>query len=928
MVEVRDELFGRDAELAIVSAYLQSGQDRTRALICVGEAGIGKTSLWGAAVSAAGASGYGALRSAPTEAEAGLPYSVLGDLLDPLPEEALASLPEPLRNALDVALFRAPATQNPTDQLAVSTAFLRVLRRLAAERPLLIAVDDIQWSDTPSLRVLTFAMHRADREQIKVLATVRVPSLNDAEDAVRKAVGDSQSQRLAIGALTLNAIDDLLLQRLGRPLMRPELDQVYAISGGNPFFALEIGRFIVERPAIAKAGEPIPVPHSLADAIERRVEKLPGATRDSLVALAALSRPDEDLVRRAALEGLDAGFDAGVIERSHGRIRFTHPLLASVVYSTADPTVRRNWHSKLAGLVKDTEQKARHLALSATGPDPKVAEALEHAAESANSRGAPDAAATLAQQSSELTPPEQAIAQEKRRIKTAEYWMRAGDIPAAHSLLDDVVRSSPTGKRPAEALRLLGTLAVGGQSLVEGERLLNEALSQTGDDEYAQALIERDLVRVLSQRGKLQEACDHSLRLGAIAARRNDSALLVLARRTEAVCQTRITGKPSPEVRVMAVGLAEGRVSQPMDDNAGGLHPFQDWAVLLKMCDDFGHARILLKRGLEMTEGRDESLRAPLLFHLAEIECWAGDWLLAAVYQHECERSVIHSGHPSYVRLAFVAKAMLGCYRGELDQARAAANEAMAISTAVGDEAFRRRAFGILGATDLAAGNPAAADQHFEKMRAGGNHQGYRGIVRSEGDEVEALIGVGRLGDTPGVLDRLAAFDDPWQQAIGARSRALIAAAQGDLGSSIRELEQAVRAHDELLMPLERARTLLAFGTVLRRAKQKRVARERATEALQIFERLGAKVWIKRAEHELSRIAPGSTGVDALTPTETKVAQLVANGRTNKEVAAELFLSVKTVEANLSRIYAKLQLRSRSELVARIAWPGEPAAKC
>lgn len=923
----RNDLVGRDAELAALNGYLQSDHDHIRALLCAGEAGIGKTSLWAAVVSRAEASGYRVLSSAPTEAEASLPYSVLGDLLDPAPDDALASLPEPLRRALEVALFRAPAAQTPTDQLAVCTAFLRVLRQLAADRPVLIALDDIQWSDAPSMRAVTFAIHRAEREEVKLLAAVRIPSDKDAEMAIRKAVGDSQSQRLAIGPLPINAIDDLLLQRLERPLLRPELEQVYAYSGGNPFFALEIGRLMVEHPGMATAGTPIPVPRSLADALERRVQKLPPETRNSLVALAALSRPDVNLVRRAALKGLDAAFDARVIERSPERIRFTHPLLASVIYSTSDPNVRRAWHSTLANLVGDPEEKARHLALSASGADPIVAQALEEAADSANARGAPDAAAALAQQSTELTPPALAAALERRRIRTAEYWMRAGDIPAARSLLEDAVRSSPTGKRPAEALRLLGTLAVGGQSLTEGEQLLNEALSLAGDDEYEQALVERDLIRVLSQRGKLQEARDHSLRLGVIAARRNDPSLLVLARRTEAVCETRLTGNPSPDVRAMAVGLAEGRLSQPMDDNAGGLHPFQDWAVLLKMCDDFGHARILLKRGLEMTEGRDESLRAPLLFHLAEIECWAGDWLLAAVYQHECERSVIHSGHRSYARLALVAKAMLSCYRGELDQARGAAKEALAISTAVGDEAFRRRALGILGATELAAGNAAAADRHYEKLRGGDNHQGYRGIVRSEGDEVEALIAVGRLGDTRAVFDRLEAFDDPWQRAIGARSRALVAAAGGDLKGSVRELERALRAHDELAMPLERARTLLAYGTVLRRAKQKRAARERVSEALQIFETLGAKVWIERAEVELSRIAPGSAGVDALTPTETKVAQLVANGRTNKEVAAELFLSVKTVEANLSRIYAKLQVRSRSELAARIASSREPAAK-
>jgi DNA-binding CsgD family transcriptional regulator len=919
VVRVQNELIGRDAELTAVHEFLQMPQERTSALLCEGEAGIGKTSLWKAGLQFAEASGYRVLSSAPTEAEAGLPHSVLGDLLDPVSEEALASLADPLRRALAVALFRAPAEQSPTDRLAVSTAFLRVLRSLAVERPVLVALDDIQWCDPASMRVLAFVFHRTDREQVKLLATARVLSSNEAGEALRKSVGDGQFQRLAIGPLPLDAIDDLLLQRLERPLRRPELDQVYAVSGGNPFFALEIGRLILEHPASVKAGGPIPVPQSLAAAIEDRIQKLPRETRDSLVALAALSHPDEALLRRVGVKGFGAALAAGVVESSQGRLRFTHPLLGSVIYSTADPTLRRKWHSKLSAVVNDPEERARHLALAATQQDADVAEALERAAESANLRGAPDAAASLAQQAAELTPPELAPEVQRRRIKTAEYRMRAGDIPAARALLEDVLRSSLVGKRPAEALRLMGTLAVGGQSLLEGEQFLAEALSLAGDDEYAQALIERDLVRVLSQCGRLQEASDHSAQLSEIAARRADPALLVLASRFRAVSQTRLVGTVSPEVRAMAVGLAEDRVSQPLDDNAGGLHPFQDWAVLLKMCDDFGHARILLKRGLELTEGRDESLRAPLFFHLAEIECWAGDWLLAAVYAHECERSVIHSGHRSYGRLTLVAKAMLSCYRGELDQARAAGQEALAISTTVGDEAFRRRALGILGATELAAGDAVAANGYFETLRAGGNDQGYRGIVRSEGDEVEALIALGRLSDTGAVMRRLTAFADPWQRAIGGRCAGLIAAVEGDVERSSREIERALRAHSELPMPLERARTLLTSGSILRRAKSKRAAGERAGEAMQIFKSLGAKVWIKRAEDELSRISPGLVAIDALTPTESRVAELVANGRTNKEAAAELFLSVKTVEANLSRIYAKLRVRSRSELVARLA---------
>jgi predicted ATPase len=402
-----NDLVGRQAERRVISDFLKPGSSSPQVLLLEGEAGIGKSSLWKAALS--DADGFRLLTSGPTEVEAKLPYAVLGDLLDPVPPEAVASLADPLRAALEVALFRAPAKQGPTDQLAVCSAFLRVLRHLAATEEVLIAVDDVQWIDAPSLRVLSFALSRLEGDRVRVLGALRLPSPSNAGDALGKAVGDGRLRRLRLGVLPLDVIDDLLLQRLERPLRRHQLDQVYSVSGGNPFFALEIGRFILERPAAVKTGEPIPLPRSLADAIKVRVKRLSPESRDILVAMAAMGRPDEGLLLRAnprADSALDEAHRAQVVETVEGRLRFTHPLLSSVIYSMADPPARRRWHARLADLVNDPEERARHLAHAATAPDVAVADALEAASRSANARGAPDAAATLAQQAAELTPPE------------------------------------------------------------------------------------------------------------------------------------------------------------------------------------------------------------------------------------------------------------------------------------------------------------------------------------------------------------------------------------------------------------------------------------------------------------------------------------------------------------------------------------------
>jgi DNA-binding CsgD family transcriptional regulator len=918
----RSDLLGRETEKRAISEFLEPESNAGQVLLLEGEAGIGKTSLWKAAVSAA--DGFRRLSSAPTEAEAGLPYAVLCDLLDPIPQEAVASLADPLRAALDVALFRAPAKQVPTDQLAVSTAFLRVLRHLAASQEVLLALDDLQWVDAPSLRVLSFALSRLEGEPVRLLSALRVPSPNNAGDTLRRAVGDGRLRRLTLGTLPFSVIDDLLLQRLERPLRRPQLERVYSVSGGNPFFALEIGRFIVEHPTTVRIGEPIPVPQSLADAIKDRIKRLPPESRDILVAMAALARPDEALLRRAdprAGPALRAAHRAQVIESFEGRLRFTHPLLSSVIYSMADPAARRQWHARLADLVGDPEERARHLAHSATAPDAAVADALETASRSANARGAPDAAATLAQQAAELTPREYPRAIQQRRIMSAEYCLRAGDAPAAREILEAVLGDSSTTDRSAEALRMLSSITFASGKLPEAETILVEARDAAGDDLRAQAIIARDLVLVSSQQGKFQAALDHSTRLTELAARTGDPSLVALAQRQKAFTERHFKSL-SPEGRAIAVGLAEGTALPAIDDPVGGLHPLMDWAVLLKWSDDFDHARMLFKRALALTDGRDESVRAPILFHLAEMECWSGDWLLAAVYAHECEKSVIHAGQRSYARLSLTANALLHSYRGELREAASDARAALAIAVDIGDEPYHRRALAILGATELCGGDPAAANQHFESLRGRGTDVGFRGTTRSEGDEVEALLSLGRLADAEAVCARLAKFDDPWQRTIGSRSRALLTAARGDLPGSIREFDLALDAHAALPMPLERARTLLAYGAVLRRGKQKRAARERLQEALAILNPLGAAAWIRRAEAELSRVAPSSAGPGTLTPTEARVAGLVASGHTNKEVAAKLSLSVKTVEANLSRIYSKLNVRSRSELVARVGTPG------
>jgi DNA-binding CsgD family transcriptional regulator len=921
------EPLGRADELGDLRGFLESGTDRARALLLEGEPGIGKTILWKAGLELAAQHGYGILAATPTEADAGLPFGVLGDLLDPPPEQAIKLLSEPLRTALEIALFRAPTTQSPTDQLAVNTAFLRLLRQLTSEGDVLIAIDDVQWVDAPSMRVLAFAIHRLQHERVKFMGTARLHVAGDRVETLRKAIADEYFRRLGVRELPLNVIDDLLLDKLDRALRRSELDRVYSASRGNPYFAIEIGRLIVERREDLMAGVPVPMPASLMEALKDRVAGLPTGTRHLLVAVAATSRPDDNLLLKLdprSARVLEPALRAGVLERVSGRLRFSHPLLASVVYAMADAQTRSGLHSQLAALVNDPEERARHLALASAGPDAAVADALEQAARSANARGAPDAASALALQACDLTPNGMNDAATRRRIITAEYRMRAGDTTGARAMLREVVDATPAGHRPPlEALRLLGSLVLGGDDLAEAEQYLREALVLVEADVPTAAIVERDLITILLQRGKTREALEHSTRLIELAKTSGNESLIAFARRTRVMTEVNF-GPASPESRAMATALAEGQIPATLDDQSGGLHPMMLWGAVLKWSDDFPHARALFKRALAETEGRDESLRAPVLFHLAELECWSGDWLLAAVYLRECERSVIHAGQRAYACLPLNAQAMLHYCRGELDAGRVAAEEALAAASTVGNDPYVCRALATLGQLALAEGDGVAANRWFDRLRT---HPSHVGRIRTEGDEVEALVVIGRVADAESVLARFEGYDDPWERAIGARGRALIAATRGDSEKSLAEFDVALVEHAGLEMPLEHARTLLAYAAVLRRTKQKRSAREALEKSVAIFRALGAKAWLRRAEAELTRTAPPRTAAGELTPTETRIADLIAAGRTNKELAAELFLSVKTIESNLSRVYEKLGVRSRSELVARLAASRQAFAK-
>ncbi len=408
---------GRDQEVATLLDFLETPGALPAALVFEGEAGIGKTTLWRAGLEHAIAHSYRVLSCRPSGSETALSFAALGDLVEPVLDDILIELPNPQRRALVVALLLEDADGPPPDHRAIALAFLGVARALCRAGPVAIAVDDVQWLDPPSAFVLGFALRRMRDEPIAFLFAVRAGEADVLD--LDRALPEERIQRLVVGPLSLGALQRLLKDRLGLVLSRPKLRRVHELSGGNPFFALELGRAFKRGAVRLEPGESLP--SRLAALVDDRLEALPADTRAALLVASALSRPTIELVGRAGIgepgERLAPALEANVIEFEDDRIRFSHPLLASGVYGATRPSERRALHRRLADAVPDPEERVRHLALAAEGPHPDVASALEEAATRAHSRGALAAAAELSLQARQLTPLDHADERHRRAIQ-------------------------------------------------------------------------------------------------------------------------------------------------------------------------------------------------------------------------------------------------------------------------------------------------------------------------------------------------------------------------------------------------------------------------------------------------------------------------------------------------------------------------------
>jgi len=635
------EIIGRREELLAFDGFLRAVPAGGQALLLEGDAGIGKTALWQEGNRLARERGCQVLRSRSAHSETQIAFATVGDVFGPVVEEMLPQLTPVQRRALETALLMREPDGPPPEVRLLGLALLSVVRALAQEGPLLVGLDDVQWVDASSAEVLRFMLRRLEGEPVGVLATVRGRPVQVPLE-LDKAFGGFQ--RIAVEPLSVGAIHRLLWGRLALNLPRPELVRLHEIAGGNPFFALELGRAIA-RGAISVESGNVALPESLSALVTERLRALPARVRNTLVAVAALAAPSVTLLEPLAagvVDDIELAERQGVVELDGDRIHFTHPLLAPASYSAMPLHRRRRLHHRLAELDVDLEERARHLAIAATGADEEIAAALDAAATHARARGAAQAAAELAVRAVELTPPDALESINRRRITAAEDCRYAGDLKKAEVLLEETVSSSQPGRVRAEALSQLAGVRGMAEGFPVAMSFLSRALAEPDLEPSQEVNILCELAWMAYMRGDNREGSRYADAGLALAEQLADPATLAIA--LAAVAQNRfaLTGRIRHDLLDRALEL-----ERTLDGGryAAARRPTWTWhvalpvrlspsrvtlAVLLGRSDRHDESRALWKAlTVEAAERADPDV-VRCLFFRAQTETASGAWETAA----------------------------------------------------------------------------------------------------------------------------------------------------------------------------------------------------------------------------------------------------------------------------------------------------------
>jgi DNA-binding NarL/FixJ family response regulator len=920
----------RSAEWRRVRAFAAGVAARAEPAVLAleGEAGAGKSTLWRAGVEAAAEAGHRLLRSEPSASESDMSFAGLSDLLTGVLPLVAADIPGPAREALEIALLLRPTGEEPPTARAVGLAVLAALRACAAAGPVLVAVDDVHWLDEASLDALVFALRRVTTGPLSLLLTARSEAPADPRTA--GAPPPPRRWRELLAALpaaqeiSLAPLDLWQIQNLLPPAVTAaQARWVARQSRGNPFWAMEIAA------GLGAAGAPVP---TLARVLtERLARSLSAAAAEALATVAAAGRITvaETLAVLGHLEdpaaALDAAIVAGVVTETGDRVMPAHPLIGAAAVEALPPGRRGRLYQRLAAASPNPERHAHFAALAAgPEPDPAVADALDAAAASAHARAANAAAAQFAAQAVLFTPASDPAALVRRRIRTGELMFLAGRIEdsLAHLEILDTARLATADLERALPLELDMVEMVRGAAAAIP--IINGAVEAAGTDPRRRALVlalasDPAYGPPAGRRAAAVEAIGCAEAAGEVADPMLHRALINLV-------VAKVTGGEGLDTDLLGRAARMEPSLPPLR-----LHDTADLHLGLwsRFVDDVDTARAALQRCIARARDAGDDF-ALWIFpaYLAVTEELAGDYAAAAAALEAADASAAGDDWPPNPWV-LEPRCELLIAAGDLDGALGILDERLPDSEGA-PGTVRYMGACVRGKVSAWRGDLHEVVLHFELAARCADLEGWSDPgVRDRLDAAlaEAYAVLGRAGDATRISAWLREIGGrlgrPALTANADRIDALVAAQAGDLDAAAQSARAAVAAHAASPLRVEEARSLLALGRIERRRKARRQSRTALNRARQLAEAAGHQPLQAQIERELPRVAAAQSGT-GLTATEQRVADLIASGTTNRDAAAALFVSTRTVETHVASICRKLGVRTRAELANKLSSPSGP----
>jgi DNA-binding CsgD family transcriptional regulator/tetratricopeptide (TPR) repeat protein len=904
------QLLGRRGEREAISQLLQAARGGTGGVLVIhGEPGVGKTALLDDTAQAA--TGFRTVSAVGVEGEMELPFAALQQLCSPILSFA-ERLPDIQRAALSVAFGLSAGP--PPDAFLIGLATLGLLSEGAAAQPLLCIVDDAQWLDSASAKALTFAARRVLAEKIAVFFAAR------ELDAGLAALPTQQLQPLG-----QTDARDLMRSVMPGPIDERVLERLVVETHGNPLAVVEFPRGLA--PAQLAGGFALPAALALTTRIEdsfaRRLDGLSTQARRLLLLASAEPTGDPALLWRAARaleipESAGQALEAeGLLALSDG-VAFRHPLFRSAVYGTADPEELRQTHRVLAEAIDpqlDPDRRAWHRAQAAVAPDEDVAAELERSAARARSRGGVAAAAAFLERAVTLSPEPGRRAE--RALAAAQAYLQAGEYEAAlrqlasaePALLDEM------GRAHVELMR--GQIEFASSAGSEAPGLLLEAAKRIepldialARETYLDAWVAAFFAGGLARVGTLHEIsrAARSAPQPASAPRPADLLLDALS-----VLVTEGRAAAAPLLRQVVPVLTEGEIAMSEGLRWGWLATHAGWALW----DDQSWHQAVPR---QLRTVRDAGLLENLPVYLQTVganAAWRGDFALAASLIAEADTITEATG----AGLARYAAVVLECFRGREREARALLAVEMSKASAAGQGYGIQICQWLSAMLSIALGRYAEALADAQQASEEAPELWTSGWALAE--VIEAATRTGKTLVAREALERLAESasvgDSDWGFGVLARSRGLLS--EGEEAESC--YREAIERLGRVALRPELARAHLVYGEWLRRKRRRADARAQLRAAHEQFTSIGMEAFAERARVELQATGERARKrtvdtIDQLTPQEAQIAGLAADGHTNREIAAQMFISPSTVEYHLGKVFRKLDVKSRTELAHKL----------